>query len=322
MIPALIAPTPYRNPIRKAAAMNGRHARALLALGLFCGLFGSAVRMQGREVMDLDGIWDFATDPDQRGEREHWFQPGAKLPDMPLPGYAPTANGKIRVPGIWINQGYGTETERVRHSFVGQGWYRRQVDIPNAWAGRHVVLAVTGASRYAKTWINGHYLGEHIGMLSAFEYDITPFVVPRQPATIAIAVDSKQRWEVDSLYGACTLADFMDVPWGGIWGHVRLEARSDAWLSDLYARPDVPGSRCAVSATLNGNSASASGTKLEVFDRRGVRVAEEALKLDGKLAAGGTVGVCAADSQRGTMDARSTDALQGSAESAEGPGSS
>ncbi len=209
-----------------------------------------------REKMSLDGIWNFATDPDNRGESEKWYLPDAKLPAMPLPGYAPTADGTIRVPGIWDNQGYGTETDKVRHNFVGKGWYRRTVEIPASWAGQQTFLIVTGASRYTKVWLDDQYLGEHIGFLSVQEYDLTPYLAAGRTVTLTIQVDSKQRWEVDALYGACTLADFMDIPWGGIWGHIFLEARADVWLSELFVQPDISDSTCSASAVLNGKTDS------------------------------------------------------------------
>lgn len=105
---------------------------------------------EARPVMSLDGTWGFATDPESRGETENWFLPDKKLPSMPLPGYAPMADGTIRVPGIWDNQGYGTETDKVRHNFVGKGWYKLTVDLPRDWKGKRIYLIVTGASRYTK----------------------------------------------------------------------------------------------------------------------------------------------------------------------------
>ena len=170
---------------------------ALLLCGvlLSCWL-ASAGRAAGRETVDLDGVWSFATDPENRGEREQWYRPGAKLPAMPLPGYAATADGTIRVPGIWDNQGYGTETDNARHNFVGKGWYRRQVEIPRAWAGKRTFLVVTGVCRYAKAWINDRFLGEQIGYLSVQEYEVTPYAAPGRSVTVTIQVDSKQRWEV------------------------------------------------------------------------------------------------------------------------------
>ena len=109
-----------------------------------------ATAVAARPELNLDGVWEFATDPDRVGEQEQWFRPQATWPAMPRPGYAPDANGTIRVPGIWDNQGYGTETPKVRHNFVGLGWYRRTVTVPSEWAGRRVFLCIGGVHRYAK----------------------------------------------------------------------------------------------------------------------------------------------------------------------------
>ena len=258
--------------------MNSRFMRILSVPLTFLGLLVSVGQAESRTTICLDGTWKFATDPDDRGEAEQWFLPSATLPKMPLPGYAPTADGTIRVPGIWDNQGYGTETNEVRHNFIGKGWYKRQIEIPDDWAGRRVFLVITGASRYAKTWVNDHFLGEHIGAKSVFEYDITKYVSPGKTATLTIQVDSKQRWEIDALSGCSFLIDYLETPWGGIWGHVLLEARSDAWLSDLFIEPDVAESSCTASATLNGDAALADGVRLEVFDATGTRVAEATSK--------------------------------------------
>jgi hypothetical protein len=213
---------------------------------------------------------------------------------MPLPGYAPTANGTTRVPGIWDNQGYGTETDKVRHNFVGKGWYKRQVDIPKNWTGRRVFLVITGISRYAKVWVNDRFLGEHIGYLSAQQYDVTQYAASGKSVTLTIQVDSKQRWAVDAMQGASSLADNMDIEWGGIWGHVRLEARSEVWLSDLFVQPDVPGRSCSTSATLNGKFNQADAVRLEVFDSVGNRVAESLLKIDPNATVGQSIGAKAA----------------------------
>ena len=258
--------------------MNSRFMRILSVPLTFLGLLVSVGQAESRTTICLDGTWKFATDPDDRGEAEQWFLPSATLPKMPLPGYAPTADGTIRVPGIWDNQGYGTETDCVRHNFIGKGWYKREVKIPGDWAGRKVFLVVTGVNRYAKAWVNDHYLGEHIGARSVCEYDITKYVSLGKTATLTIQVDSKPRWKIDTMCGCSFLIDYMDTHWGGIWGHVRLEARSDAWLSDLFVEPNVAESSCTASATLNGDAALADGVRLEVFDASGTRVAEATSK--------------------------------------------
>ena len=256
------------------------YLRCALCAVVALSIFAPTAYGLTRPTVDLDGAWRFATDPGDAGETARWFARDVQLPAMPLPGYAPEANGTIVVPGNWDSQGYGTETDKVLHNFVGKGWYKRQVAIPESWTGRRAFLVITGASRYTKVWVNEHFLGEHIGYLSEQEYDITPLIAPGAMFTVTIQADSKQRWAVDALYGASLLADFMDVPWGGIWGHVRLEARADAWLSDLFVQPDAANSACNVNATLNGAAAAGDAAKFEVLDKDGRCVAEAAVPVD------------------------------------------
>ena len=227
-----------------------------------------------RERVNLDGTWQFATDPGDRGEAERWYRAEVSLPRMPLPGYAATADGRITVPGAWDNQGYGGETDKVRHNFVGKGWYKRQVTIPTAWTGRRIFLVVTGVHRASKTWINDRYLGEHVGYMSSQEFDITPHVALGSAATITIQVDSKQRWDRDALYGGSSMADYMEVAWGGIWGHVFLEARENVWLDAPYIRTNIADSSCSMSALLRGEASGVDSVALEVFDQSGQRVAK------------------------------------------------
>ena len=72
-----------------------------------------------------------------------------------------------------------------------------------------------------------------------------------------------------------------------------MEARSDAWLADLFVQPDVTGGSCTVSATLSGKAGASDGARLEVFETSGKRVAEATLNLDPDpaLAAGPPVSV-------------------------------
>ena len=268
-----------------------RLTTAFVSVLFFAAGLASSGYAQLRSSLSLDGVWSFATDPGNRGETEGWHRPEVMLPKMPLAGYAPTADGTIRVPGIWDNQGYGVESPKVRHNFVGKGWYKRQVAIPRDWASRRIYLAITGVNRYAKVWVDDHFLGEQIGYLSIFERDVTQFASPGQTVTVTIQVDSKQRWEVDCLFGASSLADYMDVAWGGIWGHVLLEARPEAWLGDLFVQPEVANSRCSASAVLHGKTDLADSAKLDVFDAQGRQVGENTVKLDAATATAGPIAI-------------------------------
>lgn len=191
-----------------------------------------------RGRIDLDGIWDFATDPENVGETQTWFAPTVALPtDLPE-GYAPEKPGKIKVPGIWDAQGYGVPNDKVKHNFVGKGWYKRTFDVPKDWnPNNSVYLVLNGISRSAKVWIDGTQVGDEVvGCIGSFEFNVTPYITPGKTSTVAICVNSAQDWRVDPLLGAASLNDYLEIKWGGLWGHVYLESRPKTRLDSLYLR--------------------------------------------------------------------------------------
>ena len=229
------------------------HTKMLVLL--LCLLAALPAFAQTRPISNLDGPWSFQMDPKNAGEAEQWFTAPVPFSDT------------IQVPGAWEAQGFGAETEKLRHHFIGKGWYKRQVEVPAEWAGRRVFLCIGGVHRYADLWVNGTFLGEHIGCLSPFEYDITDYAAPGTTALIAVRVDSAQRWDIDTMIGAWDIIDYMDTYWGGIWGHVKLEARSTAYLEDLFVEPAVAPARCRVSATVNGTPPEGAALRLDILDK-------------------------------------------------------
>ena len=232
-----------------------------------------------RKTLSLDGVWQFATDPDKIGEKEDWFAARKKLPVLAREGYVPERNGEIRVPGIWDNQGYGTETPKLKHNYVGHAWYKKIYEIPADWQGKEIFLTLGGVSRYAKVWVNGRSVGkETIGPTASFSFNITGFLQYGATNDLTIRVDNHQRWEVDAILGASSLNDYMDIEWGGLWGHVTLEARPKERLDDLYLRTNLKDSQCCVQAAIVHRN-TADSVMLEIWDRGGKKVAENKEKL-------------------------------------------
>lgn len=229
----------------------------MAVLGVCCLISLSAFAEPLRPTVNLDGAWSFRMDRENVGETEQWHGDAVPFDDT------------ILVPGAWEAQGYGEATDKLKHHFIGKGWYKREVEVPAAWSGRRVFLCIGGVHRYAAVWVNGVSFGEHIGCLSPFEYDITDCAPPGSKATVAIRVDSEQRWDIDTMIGAWDIIDYMDTYWGGIWGHVTLEARNAAYLEDLYVEPYVSPTRCRASVTVRGTRPDTSALRLELLDQNG-----------------------------------------------------
>ena len=202
--------------------------------------------------------------------------------------------GKIKVPGAWDAQGYGNPTDKVKSNFVGVGLYAREVELPDGLDDFDVRLVMEGVSRYARVWINGEYAGEGIG-LGSHRLNVGKFVRPGANK-IKIEVDSRQRHSFDQMLGAAQLNDYMEVAWGGLYGHVYFEIMPKVRLEDFYVRSRILPARFIAEARViepidkKKSSFWDSGKKtgdspysigLEVFDARGKLVAKALKKTLG-----------------------------------------
>jgi beta-galactosidase len=242
---------------------------SVAAMAIMLVLAGSAFSDEGcaRPVLDLDGAWSFRLDPENLGEQKAWFAPTVSFPSP------------IQVPGAWDAQGFGEETEKLRHNYVGKGWYRRHVTIPAEWQEKQVFVCFGGVYRSAKVWVDGKFAGEHLGYISDFEFDITSFVEAGQESEVVVLVDSEQRWSDDALQGCMDIIDHFFTSWGGIWGHVTVEGRSQAWLQDVFVQPHTAPGGCVVRAAVQGESSRATNIQVTVSDADGGVVVSNTRKI-------------------------------------------
>lgn len=169
------------------AGLVGHLVLAMGLLALVCGFAAARTGLPGSEcwsglkrhpavvnpvcppadgsVIDLAGEWEFCT-LRHGADRSQFFR------RMQLKKEWPGAR-KIRVPGNWQDQGVGTAAPLparvcyggvrhdfpLRHSFIGNGWYRRTAEIPRAWAGKRIWRGVRFPRRSARgPWPCGRHL--------------------------------------------------------------------------------------------------------------------------------------------------------------------
>jgi beta-galactosidase len=215
--------------------------RALKPILLTLMLLASATGLNAaqRPTESLDGKWEFRFAPDDRGTARQWFSANVAYDRF------------LKVPGCWDVQGVGKPTQKMRHNAIGVGWYRRTFTVPAAWHERRVWLVIGGVHRTAKIWLNGEFVGEHIGYPVSFRLDITDKLKPGKQS-LAIAVDSRHDLSRDPLVGTFDVIDFMDLDWGGIQEHVFLESTGETWIDDAFVQPDPAHRRAELELTLGG----------------------------------------------------------------------
>lgn len=207
-----------------------------------------------RPSLLLNGTWDFRLDPEKKGVSEQWWSADAEYPHQ------------IPVPGIWQAHGFGEPSGIVRHNYEGTAWFRRNVVVPDDWAGKRVWLRFEGICNHGDVFVNGHNVGLVETFITPYEFDVTDRICFGHYNAIACCVDSGGLWEPpagaeanNAMTWAGNPAFYMGsyvgmmqflVHAGGINSHVILEARPDPRIDETSIRPDLQDKTVRVSVRL------------------------------------------------------------------------
>ena len=126
---------------------------------------------ESRQVVDLNGIWNFKLD-DGRGVE-------GKLYENPLKDAIPMA-----VPASFNDLYEGAEFK----DHVGWLWYEREFAVQKSMMNERIVVRFGAATHYAKVYVNGKFVMEHKGGFTPFEGEINNYIVPgKNRITVAVS---------------------------------------------------------------------------------------------------------------------------------------
>jgi beta-glucuronidase len=127
-----------------------------------------------RELINLDGIWDFKVDFANEGMDAGWANQAL---DTAL---------DIAVPSSFND----LFTDVAIREHVGWVWYQRKVRVPRGWNGEQIFVRVDAATHEGVVFVNGAKVAEHVGGYMPFQADITSLVTAGQEALLTIAVSN------------------------------------------------------------------------------------------------------------------------------------
>ena len=112
----------------------------------------------------------------------------------------------VSLPHTWnafdVQSGGGTRKEIMQSKkasyFRGVGWYRTALKIPSK-EDKRVFVFFEAAGSVAHVYLNGTYLGQHLGAFSAFCFELTPHVKFGEDNILAVKVDNSWRAKNDTL---------------------------------------------------------------------------------------------------------------------------
>jgi beta-galactosidase/beta-glucuronidase len=175
--------------------------------------------------LNLNGVWQFEFDDANIGLKERWFEQGQFSRQITVPFAYQTPLSGIG--------------ENAFHDCV---WYRREFTVPQAWAGKRILLHFGAVDYRAWVWVNGSFAVYHEGGHTPFSADISAFLNPNGANTMVVRVEDfstdkeqprgKQYWEVESkaiFYTRTT----------GLWQTVWLEPVAETYLERVKITPNI-----------------------------------------------------------------------------------
>ena len=213
-------------------------------------------------VLSLAGEWQFRADPQNCGRQQQWFL--LKLPD------------KIKLPGTVTGAGFGYPVNTSSldgpspvATYQVPAWYRREVQIPQAWRGKRIVLFLERANWVTGVWANGQFAGMRNSLAAPHVYDLTRLLAAGRNYLI-IMVDN-----------SAAVTDYIENPgeppipslgpagprhceqrYNGILGRIELQATDPIWIESVNAYPDVAGNKVQARIRIGNVTGHAATAKL------------------------------------------------------------
>jgi beta-mannosidase len=199
--------------------------------------------------MSLDGTWNYQKDPGNQGIRKEFFSPA----------YDASSWQTMPVPSQWFVQGV---------DYHGVVWYRRSVQVPASFPGSVTELDFSAVDYEASVWVNGIYVGRHIGPYSSFKLDVTAVLRKGAANLVVVRVDCPLDPGFEN-YKTLIQGNTMDdiiMPYGregstgGIYRSVVLRGHGATGIEQLWAATELSQDlkHADVTVKLSLNSASRS----------------------------------------------------------------
>ncbi len=196
-----------------------------------------------RLTLDLSGPWGFLPDRKNEGVTAGYSTEGLDTSSW----------RQVAVPVAFDN--CGPDMDR----YIGIGWFRRTIDVPEVMRGRHVALCFQGVNYNATVWVNGKQVGENHDAFLPFEIPVGDDLQYGRKNLIVVRVDNiRQRAQFPLFEG-----------WLGQGGFLReatLVASSPLSISHIatQAEPGAAGGRLRLTASVCNRRPATAQTRIRV----------------------------------------------------------
>ncbi len=207
-----------------------------------------------RRELRLDGmVWEYAPD---KGDK---MVGDTISPTNPSPANVVWQQGRRMWAGRSLDSIFGEGTQAV--------WVRAKFQLTKEMAGKRCELRFGEVRFGCKAYLNGTYLGEHIGPFFPFQFDVSRVVKPGQVNTLLVRIMDERvgKTKATGRFADRTLWPIPAAMYDGVGipQEVSLRAYPAAYLDDVFAQPSFQRKELLVRTSISNASASSGKIALQ-----------------------------------------------------------
>ncbi|MDE6827019.1 MAG: beta-galactosidase, partial [Paramuribaculum sp.] len=166
------------------------------------------------DTIDLSGLWRFQLDPMGFGKTPGSEMYPAKLTEtIQLPGSTDEGGKGIK------NQAQYVDRLSRKYEYSGPAWYQREVEIPQDWAERRIMLELERCHWETTVYVDGEEAGMDERLSTPNRFVMSKSLTPGLH-TITICVDNRLKYPMDQWAHGTT--EYTQTNWNGITGKMLL----------------------------------------------------------------------------------------------------
>ncbi len=243
-----------------------RHPISLFSIIITMLMMITLYHVQAEESLSLAGTWRFSRDTDKVGIADKWYEGALKTvgdgpKEVSLPGT--TDEARAGVPNTKKPTLDGLYRPNI---YLGPAWYQRDVDIPEAWIGKHLDLLLERNHWTVHVWLDGKDIGTQDSLIAPQIYDLGSKVTPGKHQ-VTVCVDNTLKHSLGSFVSINY--EGTQTNWNGIIGAIQLRATDPVAIKDVQIYPNVPGKTARVQVRISNhtNATVAGSLRLNAMEK-------------------------------------------------------
>lgn len=257
--------------------------------GIFILFLGGIMSCQTQKESNqsLAGEWNFALDSNDIGEKENWatqqLEDKINLPgSLQEQGKGYNVDINTKWTGVVMDKSWYSSEEYAKYRnpnnikvpfwlnpskhYVGVAWYQKEIEIPQAWNKKRILLEFERTHWETSLYIDGEQIDHQDALQVPHRYLLEPLTPGKH--LLSLRVDNRVHIDVGS--NAHSVSDHTQTNWNGVIGKMTMKALPDLAIDHIQVYPDVKAKDALIKVYLSGQSQRAQ-LKLNVrFDNRTV----------------------------------------------------